>query len=76
MPEPIVRKRGSRKSIAFVPSSSLSKPATEDNKENGGSKVGASKKSRSKSLGPGELQSAVNDQKQEKVRNQIFKIKT
>ncbi|KAF3310463.1 hypothetical protein TWF173_009464 [Orbilia oligospora] len=72
MPEPIVRKRGSRKSIAFVPSSSLSKPATEDNKENGGSKVGASKKSRSKSLGPGELQSAVDDQKQEKVIKSIL----
>ncbi|KAF3190354.1 hypothetical protein TWF225_002118 [Orbilia oligospora] len=72
MPEPIVRKRGSRKSIAFVPSSSLSKPATEENKENGGSKVGASKKSRSKSLGPGELQSAVNDQKQEKVIKSIL----
>lgn len=49
------RKRGSRKSIAFQPSSSLMRPATEDNKENGGSKAAPSKKSRSKSLGPGEL---------------------
>ncbi|KAK6333151.1 hypothetical protein TWF718_010974 [Orbilia javanica] len=72
MSEPVARKRGSRKSIAFVPSSSLSKSATEDNKENGGRRVGASKKSRSKSLGPGELQSAVNEQKQEKVIKSIL----
>ncbi|RVD86288.1 uncharacterized protein DFL_004572 [Arthrobotrys flagrans] len=72
MSGPAARKRGSRKSIAFVPSSSLSKPATEDNKENGGSRAGASKKSRSKSLGPGELQSAVNEQKQEKVIKSIL----
>ncbi|KAK6349207.1 hypothetical protein TWF730_009958 [Orbilia blumenaviensis] len=73
MSEPISRKRGSRKSIAFVPSSSLSKPATDDNKENGGGRTGASKKSRSKSLGPGELQRAINEQKQqEKVIKSIL----
>ncbi|KAK6527117.1 hypothetical protein TWF281_010309 [Arthrobotrys megalospora] len=72
MSEILGRKRGSRKSIAFVPSSSLSRPATDDNKENGGGRAGASKKSRSKSLGPGELQSAINDQKQEKVIKSIL----
>ncbi|KAF3909232.1 hypothetical protein ABW20_dc0103757 [Dactylellina cionopaga] len=65
------RKRGSRKSIAFQPSSSL-KPPTEENKENGGSRAAQSKKSRSKSLGPGELKSAVEEQKQDKAIKSIL----
>ncbi|KAK6347218.1 hypothetical protein TWF696_007291 [Orbilia brochopaga] len=63
------RKRGSRKSIAFQPSS---KPGTEDNKENSGSRVALAKKSRSKSLGPGELQNVVAEQKPEKVIKSIL----
>ncbi|KAF3936615.1 hypothetical protein ABW19_dt0209734 [Dactylella cylindrospora] len=72
MPSPpgiVGRKRGSRKSIAFQPSS---KPLTEDNKENGGTRAAPSKKSRSKSLGPGELQKVINEQKQEKVIKSIL----
>ncbi|KAJ6256743.1 hypothetical protein Dda_8610 [Drechslerella dactyloides] len=63
------RKRGSRKSIAFQPSS---KPGTEDNKENSGSRAALAKKSRSKSLGPGELQKIVSEQKPEKVIKSIL----
>ncbi|KAF3918276.1 hypothetical protein ABW21_db0202783 [Orbilia brochopaga] len=63
------RKRGSRKSIAFQPSS---KPGTEDNKENSGSRAALVKKSRSKSLGPGELQNVIAEQKPEKAIKSIL----
>ncbi|EWC44664.1 hypothetical protein DRE_06560 [Drechslerella stenobrocha 248] len=66
------RKRGARKSIAFQPSSSLSKPAIGENKENGGPRAALTKKSRSKSLGPGELLNAALEQKQEKVIKSIL----
>ncbi|KAF3909715.1 hypothetical protein AA313_de0209047 [Arthrobotrys entomopaga] len=73
MSDPLVgRKRGSRKSIAFQPSSSLLQSNTDDNKENGGNRAAQSKKSRSKSLGPGELQSVVADDKTEKVIKSIL----
>ncbi|EPS42075.1 hypothetical protein H072_3814 [Dactylellina haptotyla CBS 200.50] len=73
MSDPLVgRKRGSRKSIAFQPSSSLSKPLADDNKENGGNRAAGSKKSRSKSLGPGELQRLSAEEKPEKVIKSIL----